>query len=690
MLNMGESIPGENNNVALEEKMNRVKEHIRKNRVLFCSYLGILCIVSIAAVVMYRTEIQDMLSQPRSVMTVQDGLKAPGYYISLTEDQKIEQKISMVSTSFTGFSLWFEENETEEKAKIVVQLQDASGRVVKKWLFDTTDIRGGDFFDFYLPRMETEVGDEYSIVLEADSKSELSVPVGVSKNYLTKTGWVKEVETDSPIELEEADGGYSLAYRILDGGCGALRYFYMIVIAIIFLLLGAVYFLISTFQKKERIFSAMALLIGSLYLLIIPPYVVPDEGAHFVTAYVESSAILHRTVEDEDGNVVLEPSAANFLTRKEYPDKSSYVTLIRGIFGKEANVVQESVPGRMALNKRSLGYVPQVLGLLLGRLLNMNATCLFLLGRVTALLWYCFVMFCAVRIIPEFGKNILFVVGLLPMTMQQVVSYNYDSVLLGTSFFAISYILYLSYDEEKENLTIKDYVLLGMLVITIVPIKSIYMPLLGLGLLIPKEKFGGGKKKAIVGTAIVAASIMIFLMGNWGVVAKSASSGAGVETYTMLEALQNPGNSFLLFFKTIGQYISMYYQSMIGLPLGWFEIGIPNIIIYGFTVLLLCSLLQPQECHVWKAGEKIWMLLLSGGIAVLILSAMMQDMTPKGAAVIEGVQGRYFLPILPFLLFAMQNQSIVLKKKLDTFLISGIAVLQIAAAMSVVSIVAAR
>ena len=149
-------------------------------------------------------------------------------------------------------------------------------------------------------------------------------------------------------------------------------------------------------------------------------------------------------------------------------------------------------------------------------------------------------------------------------------------------------------------------------------------------------------------------------------------------------------STFVMFFKTIGHYGTLYLQSMIGAPLGWFEIGIPSIIIDGFVILLLFSLLECQGSHQWKKWERIWFILLISGIAFLIFLALLQDWTLRSSKYIEGVQGRYFIPLLPVFLLALKNKTVILAKKADTFFISGILSLQVLTVLSVVSVVVNR
>ena len=70
--------------------MERIKEHIKKHKVLICFYLCIVCVTSIAVIIMYNSKIQEAMLYPKNVIRVKDGVSAPDNYIILTENTKIE------------------------------------------------------------------------------------------------------------------------------------------------------------------------------------------------------------------------------------------------------------------------------------------------------------------------------------------------------------------------------------------------------------------------------------------------------------------------------------------------------------------------------------------------------------------------------------------------------------------------
>ena len=96
----------------------------------------------------------------------------------------------------------------------------------------------------------------------------------------------------------------------------------------------------------------------------------------------------------------------------------------------------------------------------LARLIHLNSTQVAFMGRIFALLFYAFIISKGIQFAPIYAKRILLVVSLLPMVMQQVCSYNYDSVLFGICFFTIGYLLNLIHCKQKINK--KDFIILAL------------------------------------------------------------------------------------------------------------------------------------------------------------------------------------------------------------------------------------
>lgn len=666
-----------------------MKERLKKNKNLIILWAVLCCLFLGSAGVLYKIYVKNMASQPRSVMEIGKDGDPSGVAedVALEPGESAAQNITMVSSEITGIAVWV--SCPQEGVNISVQLKNQTGELIKEWLCDNTMLPEEGFYYFYLPEQKIELGEIYRIEIRNSETSETNL--GLKKTYTGNN----ELFHSMAVNGTEDEEKNSLFFQVLDGDCGSIVYFYWLIVALGLLCITGVFACKVLDLSKNIAIIISILLTGSMYLLVLPQYTVPDEGSHFVTTYALSSKLLGKETVDQGNRVLLGKESADYLLRQEIPFRETYAHEIRGLSGKDGAITEKVVATRNPLSSTHLGYVPQVLGVTFGRLLHLNGVQIFFLGRLFALFWYCTVMWFALKIIPEFAKNILFLVGSFPMTLQMVASYNYDSVLLGACFLLTTYLLYLAYNEKKEKITGKDIAVVGVLLLVIVPIKFVYLPLLGIGLLIPKEKFGGVRQKVIFGGGMLGVGAVAMLLTKLPkmLVAAGGASAAGntTQTYSLMMCIKNPLHTFAVFFETIRQNLGIYFTGMIGDKLGWVEIEVPGILIISYVILMILAVIQSEKnIHVWKKWERIWMICLSGIISLVVCTGLLFDYTPSVSGTILGVQGRYFLPICIPLLLCCQNSVILSKRNLDKVVIGSVVTLQVFIVLNVMITVMIR
>lgn len=442
------------------------------------------------------------------------------------------------------------------------------------------------------------------------------------------------------------------------------------------LTIGFLYYMLYKKKTLEWIFVGFALIMGMIQLFTIPISALPDSNSHFLTVYGESSKLLGVKAYDDDGNILVYSDVFWNTGLTWYPTKDDYVFYTQGVF-VQPEATQETLTTRLPLGTKHPGYIPQILGVSLARVLKLNPVQIIHMGRIFALLFYCFIMYWAIKKIP-FGKTALFIIGGLPMTLQQAVSYNYDSVLNGICLLTVSWLLYLIYEARKIKYS--DIVFLIAATITIATIKFIYLPIMGLGLLIPQEKFAtqenAKRNKLIAEAAIIVIGVLsllfskfAFLQGELGV----SSTTLGTSDISLLWILKNPLTTIGILYRTIERYFSLWVEGLFASPLGYFDAGIdiPSAITIALLVLLLLSTLKTNNSkltNILSLSQKAWLTFIIGIITLLIMIAILCD-TTIGADTIWGVQGRYFLPVVPLILLVCSNDLILLTKNIDKYLL---------------------
>lgn len=590
--------------------------------------------------------------------------------IVLENGMNVSQTIKIGCEEFTGIALHFESEDVPSDGKLTIELiEKESGKNIETWSRSVGDIVYGQFCDFLLQeQVHTEKDSEYIINVSVTNIQLDSVSMPIVE--------VSDEQSVSML-LNSEESGYAVEYRIINGNYNALRFlavaFYLGMSIAIF----AVMFMGLKKVKTEQIFVVFTLIIGFMYMFALPPFSVPDEPAHFVQTYAYSSELLQEQVLDEEGLILVEDEKL-WGAGQTIPTRDSYDRYFHAVLGQVSNSEKKESSTMSPMEASRWGYFPQIIGVSLGRLANLNSEQLLMLGKVFALVWYVFIMFWAIKIIP-FGKMTLFTIGTLPMTMQMVVSYNYDSVLFGACFFLFAYLSQLIFQKEKVNA--KDIALIGLFAMIIAAIKFIYLPILGLALFVPKEKFKSHKQKIVSAVLVSGLSVITLLYQKISVIQKLAlphvtNAANAAEAISIGYIIEHPRAIFNMFVRTIEHQLTYYISGMIASPLGWLEIWLPNIVVIGFIILLLLSVLfesgNKQKVNGWI---RCFCCLIAGVMALLGLMAMLLDCTSITSSQIAGFQGRYWLPILPLIILVLQNEVFVVKKNIDKYLMLGLSYL---------------
>lgn len=442
------------------------------------------------------------------------------------------------------------------------------------------------------------------------------------------------------------------------------------------------FFMLKRQCSFTKMYALCAILLGTLYLFVLPPLSAPDEIRHYISAYQVSNQLMGKTAADEDGYVYIR-TEDDFIdnidqvegwegrrTLGQILDEETYRLIHeRGFF--EVQEQGTMISCQLPVKTTPLAYMPQALGITVARLLDMNSIGLAFMGRFFNLVFFVIIVCLAISILP-FGKELAFGVGILPMTLHLAASYSYDSMIIAMCFYFASYCLYLAY--EKEQVEWKDVVLLAMIIAWVGPCKMVYAVVMGFALLIPVKKFGGWKRWGIAAGVVFAAFAAAMLLVNSQVIASYAGgadsyvSWAEAEGYSLPYVLHNPVKYAEMLYKTLLLQGEFYFVSAFGGYLGNLDpvLNVPFFLILMFAgCLIVMSFLKPGETVQLNFWGKVWIWVMFIGSAVGVMTAMLISWTPLNAGYIHGVQGRYFLPLLPFVLMTIKSRGLKMTENHD-------------------------
>lgn len=407
----------------------------------------------------------------------------------------------------------------------------------------------------------------------------------------------------------------------------------------------------------NRLFLLLATLFGFLIIQIVPPLQAPDEGGHFVKAYAFSELQIQPQPQSED---VGEKDQS---TWGKYGFKVPYAILSMRSYAVDKNGKKEEYPynnkeddekiknGERVFfgtggitNYYFVNYLPQIMGISIGRVLGKPMVSQYYLARYCNLIAYILIVFFAILRFP-FSKLGAAILALNPMSLFLAASVSGDAMIIAVSFFFISWIFGLTKQEHVSDATL---LISGLLMVNLVLIKP---NLIVLGLLfftIPNKAFSI-QRKAIWGFAILAACMLFYMLWNQLM----------IDQQILYHDYGNPSKQLAAFFKDPSIFFDNLRKNylfgaegdhILYSSVGKFgkldtSLGLHWIILY-FTSVVVACLVQDKGNHFLIARQKLIVVLTMAAYVVLTFFALYQIWNEVGrTSTIEGLQGRYFLPV---------------------------------------------
>lgn len=462
-------------------------------------------------------------------------------------------------------------------------------------------------------------------------------------------------------------------------------------ILLLCLILSILFVLILNNRERstEVKFVTIALIFGVLFLILTPPFRVTDENVHFIRAYAISNGdIIPKT--NENGELYVNLPVAfielfqkigDFTNHFDSSFRYSLKSTIEGfsIYGFTHGT--ESV--NSVANGSPLVYFPQVIAILLCKIFGFPILLAVYLGRFLNLLIWAGMVFYGIKIAP-FNKNILLLISLTPMLIHQSASVSSDAITNGICFLFICYIFNLKY---IGRFTRKNLIILILFSISMALIKFPYFVLISLILLIPKKVIGDIKRYLQTMMLIIIPGILVFLF--WNLVTSGALliNKEGVNPGAQLDfILHSPIEYAKIQVLTIVKLFPFYIESsLVGIFGGGKEL--PEILGIIPIAILILGLIDNRSKITLNFKNKLFIAFLFFTTVLLIFLPLYIQYSPVAFQIIDGVQGRYFIPIITLLVpiisnIKIRNEMQNLNKLADTLVVGSLFI----ASLSVVQI----
>lgn len=406
--------------------------------------------------------------------------------------------------------------------------------------------------------------------------------------------------------------------------------------------------------KKEKIFLILGICLGIVMVFINVPLARYDEHAHFWRAYELSCGIIKSGTQKLPNNIFNIVIDDNGVYHIEDRTSYNYMREISKLDLNESDKSFQTVGATATLSPFS--YIPQTIGCMIGNLLNLKPILIVYLARLSNLLFYIGIIYLSIKIMPkEKWKEVIMLIALFPMTLNLAASISPDVTIISLSILLVSYILNLKFNKEKVKII--DCIILLILNLIVSMSKIVYLPMTLLYFLIPKEKFKNKKQRIL----LLFISILLFasIYFVWQSIATGAVTIIRTSTTEQIYfTLSSITRDMYTGINTIYKYSTDYYLTMIG---GW---NTQPIIAIIFSIILFITTLgknnnETEQQDVIKL-EKKDKILISIPILISVLLIFVGLYIPWTRACftyVEGVQGRYFLPILLPLILILEKDK---------------------------------
>lgn len=420
--------------------------------------------------------------------------------------------------------------------------------------------------------------------------------------------------------------------------------------------------------KTENIFLISACVLALFYQFITVPVSVPDEDAHLTMTYHYSNMLMGKDSKEElfqlNEQTVSGEKDRRLMSLPTTVNRESYY----GIFAvMDAKDVEILTLHERNINATAVSYLPGILGITLGRLLQLPIMKTIYMGRFFSCAAYIGLCYFGIKKIPG-NKGTLALVALLPISLHLGSSFSYDSLLLGGAIFFTG-LVFLLYEQKKE-VSVTQLLLLVLSVLILTSGKGIYFIMLGMLVFVPAKVWGGKLKQKLYLTALGSLSAISFVANMGALLTKRGE--VALENSSMQTSIiwEKPIEFLFLAINTLISLVDFYFRGLFGGYLGWFQFEVPVVVSIIAMILLLISTFYVSEQSVLIKKEVRF-----GGIAVFLLLgaaslAAAISWNSENATTIGGVQGRYFLQVLPFALLSISSlKQLELKKDISRLLI---------------------
>lgn len=554
---------------------------------------------------------------------------------TFSQGVSITQEFIAQSNGFKKLEILLATYSRPNTALFTLTVQEKNGHVICREVVDSSKLSDNSFYPLVFSPQLSSKGKTYQICIEGMD--------GESNN--SPSAWLSDADNDIEVVINGEPMKYSLIMQLTYEAHG------LYVVCLILSILASLGLIIVMRRANGKSFLCICLCIGLLFVFMIS-FVNPiDEITHFFKSYLLSS---FRMETIEDGQI------GNYMSSSLY----DLLSVSYRRFGINRNFRFFSQPFNEETNFYSNPYAASIIpinhcvaaiGLAIANLLHMSIGWTVIMGRLANFAFYVFVCYHAIRKVKHY-KSLFFTVACLPAAIWLAAAYSTDPVLLAASLMFLAICFSYRFDGVRQ-IKKSDMAILLLCCVSISSVKyMVYSPLLLCFFLIPKECFEKKQRRWMVVSAII---IMCALL-VWQLLL--------LKRFPFAEDRNGDVNlmrQIQFVFSNIGfaikNFLDYFLNSMFTHMQSMYIYSSITSVSSCLSVLCLLSAVIATDKKECSLVESKWLKIVFASIAsiitALIIVSLYAAFTPVGSYGVQGIQTRYFLPVLvPFMMvLAMSN-----------------------------------
>jgi hypothetical protein len=406
---------------------------------------------------------------------------------------------------------------------------------------------------------------------------------------------------------------------------------------------------------QGRIFLLIAPILYAAYALLTPPFQSPDEHQHLFRAWqLSDGAIIGERRGDVAGSVL--PGGLVVAAEREIGTAAPHLLNRpmeqRGLGELRSTPIDAAAPrftNFFLVVYSPAGYGPQVAAVAAGRAAGASVETIVLFGRLLNAALAIALIALAIRLTP-WGATVMLWTGLLPMTAAISASLGQDGLAIGGTCLLLA-LCFRTVAAAQSRPT--AFAATAMVAAAVAIGKVVYLPLALLGV-DPVRRDRGRLQIAFASLIPLVAALLLIATWQWLTSPLQIPSKPGLPTIgqRLLMIAGDPSTLIDPLWSTLTNRLGTVAGSTF--TFGWLSVG-PDVRSMHITAIALIAVFAAGDPtgQAPSVGRRIWLALLAFGSATLIILAMLFFYTFPGDRYVDGLQGRYFIPVATVLLIAL-------------------------------------